>query len=204
MKLQKIAFLPFIFFAFTTFSQTEKGQFYMGANSNINASFISYYSKSDTSPSQKRGENRAFSISPKIGFFIINNLVLGADLSLSFNVYKPNGVKGNENSISLGPFAKYYFLEDSFKPFVSAKYSLGRYNRSYDYLDEDPDNGIDKRSLTNLQIGGGIAYFLHNSVSLASGIHYLRTTNKSLDDNRFNLTDINAGFTSSFSFAIFI
>ena len=125
-------------------------------------------------------------------------------MSLSFNVYKPNGVKGNENSISLRPFAKYYFLEDSFKPFVSAKYSLGRYNRSYDYLDEDRDNGIDKRSLTNLQIGGGITYFLNNSVSLASGIHYVRTTNKSLDDNRFNLTDINAGFTSSFGFAIFI
>lgn len=202
MKLQKIALLLFTLFTITSFSQTEKGKIYLGTNSSLNANFVNYSYKDDNNDMQDTGKSSSFSISPSIGFFVINNLVLGANVSFGFNKSENNsGSDFKSNSISVAPFAKYYFADNSFKPFISGSYGFGSSTGESTF-----NNNIDesKNSLTNLKIGGGVAYFINDTISLEFGINYSRTSNKPTENNLNNYRSISSGVFSSVGFAIFL
>lgn len=195
--MKKIALL-----LITTYSQTEKGSFFVGAFSNLNAGIINYSIESDDFPTQDNGKNSYFSISPTAGFFVIDNLVLGTGLTLTFSSYEDGGSnETNNNSISVSPFAKYYFSQNEFKPFLNASYSFGKstytFNNSF-------GNSESNSSINELSIGGGIAYFINETFSLELGINYSKTSNKQKDNNPNNYRDIYSGITSSVGFSIFL
>ncbi|PQJ78042.1 outer membrane protein [Polaribacter porphyrae] len=202
MKLKKIALFLVTLFAINTYSQTEKGKIYLGASSNLNANFINNSIKDDNNGSQNTGKNSGFSISPEIGFLVIDNLVLGANITLAFNKSENNG--GSEfksSSISAAPFIKYYFSENKFKPFVSGRFAFGSFKSESTFNNNSNES---KGSFTNLQVGGGIAYFINDMISLELGINYVRSSNKQSDNNPNNLKSISSGVSSSVGFAIFL
>ena len=115
MKLQKIAFLLFTFCAINTFSQTEKGTYLIGVNSNLNFKFDSN-SVQGTNFSRDAGTTKAFTISPEVGYAVKNNFFIGLGFSYGYSDIddKDFGYESITNTISASPFLKLYFSANSF------------------------------------------------------------------------------------------
>jgi outer membrane protein len=202
MELQKIAFLLFIICTISTFSQTENGKIFIGASSNLNASFINYSSKSDNSNGIDFGSSNSFSINPRVGYFIIDDFLIGFQASLSFNSFDRDGTSdSSSNSLSFAPFVRYYFLKGQFKPFINARYGFGSSESKFRNFDGLLDES--RSTVRDLQVGGGVAYFINQTISLELGLNYIRSASKA-DNSPNNFKDINSGIFSSIGFAIFL
>ena len=204
MKLQKTALLLFTLFTITICGQTEKGNIFIGASSNLNTSFINYSSKSDNSSKVEHGKGNSFSLSPKIGFLLIDNLVFGAGIDLGFGSFESQqgGGESKSTSLSFSPFTRYYFLEGEFKPFLNAKYSFGSNKNTF--INQNGNDSESKSSNNTLELGGGVSYFINEIISIELGINYTRNSAKQTDNNPANIRNITSGITSAIGFAIFL
>lgn len=114
MKLKLVITIALSAFTLTSIAQTEKGTFLLGGS-------ISYASKTSKTESRSdRSKNHAYTISPKMGYFIENNFAIGTKLRFSRqkNRYSANAFQngsgqlvsqGTEtNSYGISPFARYY------------------------------------------------------------------------------------------------
>lgn len=202
MKLQIIAFLLFTLCTINTFSQTENGKIFIGASSNLNASFINYSSKSDNSNGIDFGSSNNFSINPRAGYFIIDGFLIGFQANLSFNSFDRDGTSGSSsNSLSFAPFVRYYFLPGPFKPFINARYGFGSSESKFRDFEGLLDES--RSTIRDLQAGGGVAYFINQTISLELGLNYIRSAIKA-DNSPNNFRNINSGIFSSIGFAIFL
>lgn len=124
-----LIFINIIAFSLTTKAQLDKGTWLVGGVGNFLSSKIEY-----TSPTFSYTSNRVdISVSPKIGYLIIDKL--GVGLITSFSKYKeqingPGGGYTNENRFAFGPFAKYYFLEKGkqYNILTELNYQYGLYS----------------------------------------------------------------------------
>ncbi len=57
------------------------------------------------------GTRSSFSVSPQAGYFVIDNLAVGAGIDLYTSTFKPQNStnKSTSSSTSLAPFARYYY-----------------------------------------------------------------------------------------------
>ncbi|SHF27606.1 OmpW family outer membrane protein [Chryseobacterium takakiae] len=63
----------------------------------------------------------SFSVTPSVGYFVIDGLAVGIDLGFNTNTTKSDGSKVTLSTFSVMPTATYYFNTDSkFFPFVGA------------------------------------------------------------------------------------
>lgn len=103
-------------------------------------------------------------LQPQLGFFILNNLAIGGDLTLSYS--KAGDVSTNVFGIS--PFARYYFGEGGTRIFAHVQ---GGYITSK----LDFGSGDDLKSKGSLiQLGPGVAFFLNDHVALEGILAYSR------------------------------
>lgn len=123
----------------------------------------------------------SFTVSPSVGYFVINNLAAGIELSflsLKTTNYLPSGVyiqppgepniyKTTETSFAVMPNATYYFPTGSpFRPYVGA--GVG-YNVSKNYFAEN--NSLKSNGLV-WSGKGGFVYFLNSVAALDLGVGY--------------------------------
>lgn len=121
-------------------SQTEKGHCLIGG---------SIYGSKGLSNSNK---NFTLGVQPSLGFFVADNLAIGA--SLSFNMSTaPN--TPNFYGYGLGPLARYYVGGGKIKPFVSASAMYVGSN-----YDGQTSNGF------NFDGGVGVAFFVTDNVAI--------------------------------------
>lgn len=85
--------------------------------------------------------NVSLQLYPRAGYFIIDNLALGAEMNLATG--------GGNTIFGIGPFARYYL---NMGIFGQAGMSYMNYGESYSY--------------TRFGVGAGYAIFLNNAVSL--------------------------------------
>src|SRR5690606_27663341 len=84
-------------------AQTEKDDWMVGGNFNINAT-----------------DNRTeLGFRPSAGYFVARNFALGGNLAFVFS--KAGPVKNTE--FGIGPFARLYFTSNVFRPFLYGDYS---------------------------------------------------------------------------------
>ncbi|MDJ1486069.1 outer membrane beta-barrel protein [Cytophagaceae bacterium YF14B1] len=167
----------------TIFAQTQKGRFMAGPSIG-KFSFGKSYS------------DIAFDI--KAGYFIVDNLAIGITPSYSYS-WATDNVRFKEkiNVLGIGPFVRYYFGEGKLKPLLNASflYHSRKANVTYSPI-MTPDGPIEgyayefKGGYKLLQAGGGIAYFLSNTISLEGIVNYGRY----IDYNEN--TDVKAGEVS--------
>src|ERR1700710_1032719 len=79
------------------FAQTEKGNFLVGGTAGF----------------QTNSTNTTIAFSPNVGYFVKNNLAVGASSTLSS--VKEDFLK--TTTFNIGPFARYYVGHSNFKPF---------------------------------------------------------------------------------------
>ncbi len=178
--IQKLSSL-FLILAITTLvsAQTEQGTFLVGGSSGISLGGGSSKDKTDNfegDPTKYFG----FSINPQVGFFVIDNLVIGAILPISVQRSKQNDTKVVFSSIEFAPFARYYFLDDKFRPYATAFFG-GGFN-GYKYV----VNGNTTTNNSNtflLGLGGGVAYFVNDNIAIDALLGYQFTREKFTDED---------------------
>lgn len=143
-----ILFAAFAVVAFATQAQTEKSTWLLGG-----AAGFASEGKDDY-------KTTSFFISPKAGYFVMDNLAIGAGLGFS-------SVKGGdddaETNLSFGPFVRYYFvnLGENAKLFGNANVGFGSTKVSGESL-----------GTTQWGISAGPAIFLNKNTALEMTLGY--------------------------------
>ena len=187
-------------------SYAQKGTYIIGGSSNL--SFVNNNSKTKTDTQEIEGGN-TFNISfaPAAGYFVIDNLVTGIQLSIGYSKFKDDtsSVTGDlyeskSTTFLALPFARYYFSKNNIKPFLQGSVGLG--SSKTKFTNTIPFSEGDNESTSNIfayEIDGGVAIFINSKISVDLGIGYASTTRKPKDsssDIKFinNAIGFNAGF----------
>ncbi len=99
-----------------------------------------------------------FNLSPNVGYYITNDLAIGARFSLFTYSYG-----GSVNyQVGVGPWARYYFINSLF---AQAGMDFG--SAGFDFFSFNADGGS-----TTIHIGIGYSWFLNNSVAIEPSLQY--------------------------------
>lgn len=180
MKTLKF-FLAFTLFSYlSTNAQITKGNWMVGGSANF-TNYKSTYQYGDTESTQT---GSGLQISPNLGYFIKDNIVLGT--ALGFNYSNPSGDNNNSFSYGIGPFARYYFRKSDkmINPFFQA---------SYGFSQGKSDSGGDNKS-NGYGLKGGTAIFFNSSVALELALNY--------DSTRYNDNSTSKNFSFGIGFQI--
>jgi len=196
MKKNHLLTLVIIFTTITVFSQTDQGNILIGGSSNLGLNFGSF--KTEINGSQTQGTQKVtnFNISPRIGYFVIDNLVVGISLPFSSSTNKLNNSKSTENSIFISPFTRYYFTESNIKPFLQGQVGFGS---SKNKFESDFSDFESTSNLFNYEILGGVAIFINDYISFDLGINYINSTSKFKNDNDTKNISSQFGFRAGIS-----
>lgn len=102
-------------------------------------------------------------VNPMLGYFIIDNLALGATLNMSS--YKI-GDDYKNTGFGIAPFGRYYIGPSGVKLFVHAQFGYLSNKTEQPPFEDDKSNG------TQLTIGPGLAFFLNNHVAIEALLAY--------------------------------
>jgi hypothetical protein len=191
----------------TGFAQTEKGNFLLSAGTSIGlgdsdglmglAFSNSKIEFEDGEISEFRVNN--FYLSTKAGFFLIDNLAGGLDLSMSFSSGSTEAAglnfDSNTNFFGVGPFLRYYLGNGKIIPFAEVNTLFGSRNENSQGAGTDSES---KFSVSNIGGGLGIAIFLGERSALDLVASYNSTKLKDTED-AFNSTQNTLGLKIGFT-----
>jgi hypothetical protein len=111
--------------------------------------------------------NTGIEFSPNAGYFIIDNLAIGAKMIISYNQLGDLKV----TSFGAGPFMRYYFTAAKIKPFFAAE---------FDYQNQkfSTGTGSSTENAFNYFLGGGAAFFINENVAIEAILGYGHTSVK--------------------------
>jgi len=144
-------------------AQTQKGHYLIGGNiGNIGTTL------------QKGGSDFGIQVTPKVAWFIDDNLAVGGQVALGYQT-KRNA--GNTFSYNVGPLARYYFGDAEMdkvninapKPvrfFAEANAGISGENYKAKGADAISTNGF------NVGVGPGVAFFLNENIALEALAKY--------------------------------
>lgn len=163
----------------TSLAQFNQGRMLVGGSASFSSMTYKETFMGSTSPNSTT--NR-FSITPKVGYFVINNLAVGLDASFSTE---------NESTVTTtfmaGPFVRYYV-----KPglFFQGEYLLGSGKE---------DNT--ESSISSWSAGIGYAIFLNDHIAIEPTVAYTSNVTKYKEDNE---KDIVTGLAVAIGFQIYL
>jgi len=184
----------FAFLTINSFAQTEKGKILVSGASDFSLMFGKDKMKDDNN-SADGGKSMNFNLNTQVGYFLMDNLAVGAGLGFDYSSYTAAGDnpdKTKNSSVMLYPFAKYYFMSGNMRPFLTAGVGFG----SRKYV-SDPDQGetvTTKYGLMGYNIGGGVAIFVTDNVAFDLGLGYSSISQKAKEDNPDNMKSITTNF----------
>ncbi|MCA4900668.1 MAG: autotransporter domain-containing protein [Bacteroidota bacterium] len=163
--MKKIIFFAFVLISTASFAQFSKGSILLGGS--VSADFTTNKTIAGSTTTTNSSTN-SFSISPNVGYFVIDNLAVGGALQFNTTSTKDDGSRASfsSNSFALQPFGRYYF--DKF--YAQASFGFGSYKS-----ENTNGNGItttNKGSLFNWALAGGYVFLLNDHVGLEPQIGY--------------------------------
>jgi outer membrane protein len=182
--MKKILFsLLFLLVSITSFAQTEKGSWLLGGAASLGTSSSSVSSSSQTS----------IIIQPKVGYFLIDNLTLGASLPFSYG--SSSGSSLSSTSFGIAPFLRYFFLNGKVKPFLEVEggyssISVSGSNNSY--------------YNTVFGAGGGLAIFLTKSAALDLSLNYRTYNYNTTTSGNYNISTTGNTFGLQVGFLVYL
>jgi opacity protein-like surface antigen len=163
-KIMIIIGILFFGLSMFTAAQVEQGKWFLSGSSDLTFYTGSERYKYGDDDSEKSMNLYELNFMPRVGYDVIDNLPVGLNFDLELYGEKDadDGDKYTETFMSIGPFARYYFLEkDNFMPFVDASIGFGTDRWKYEG-DEEPE----KLSYMVYAIGAGASYFFADHVAL--------------------------------------
>lgn len=133
---------------------------------------------------QTTKNNSRFSLNPNVGFFVIDNLAVGAGLSVNFS--KQGEIKSTE--FGVGPYVRYYFGKGNTKPFIVTEANYLTVNNKADGI-KNTTTGV------GYLLGAGFAAFVSDMVAIEglAGYNY----------SDFNGTAGSGGFAMRLGFQLY-
>jgi len=145
--------------------QTNKGNIFLAGSSNLGSYFgKAKYKTTDTK--EDLSKYSSINLDARAGYFVIDNLVAGLFLDLEYyrNKRIQYDVIYSQSSFTIGPFARYYFLDlEKFKPFGHAQVGLGSSCNKTSYSGNESK---DKAFYFSYLLGAGADFFLNERVAL--------------------------------------
>lgn len=142
-------------------AQLQKGNIMVGANlANLGLRL------------QNDNTRISFSLSPKVGYFIQDNIVLGAEVGLGLDHQSVNSIYTNEISYKIGAFGRYYIsdprtiLLKHSRFFLEANTGITGNNVKTEGRPSVTTNGF------GIGVGPGISYFITPNVGLEALLKY--------------------------------
>lgn len=209
MKTKSLILVFALFFSSLAFAQTEKGKFVVTGRSEITGGLgIHNYSFKNSSGQIAGGfelDSKHVGIRPEVGYFIVDNLMLGVS-----SLYSYEQVKNSNNpsygiiktqAISIMPTAQYYLpLGEKFRPVVAV---MAGYMR----VDADVSLSSAPRVSTPFDgfvygLGAGVSYFVVENISLDLNITYENAKLSGINDEKYS-AKIN-GIGASIGFSVYL
>ena len=181
--MKKITILLFAIFAtFGAYAQYNQGRMLVGGS--LGFSTQTEKTKFDGT-TRTDGKWTSFSLEPQFGYFVIDNLAVGATLDLGLSKWKDEGDSDDDvssTSIEFTPTVRYYLPQNIFFQgqvgFGAAKYKYGSGN-----VDEEKYNTF------SFALGAGYAYFLNDNVAIEPMIGYGSYHEKNKDNDVKNINN---------------
>ncbi len=171
------------------YAQFTKGRILAGGDFSISTN----RNKSNSTVTSKY---TTIQVSPKAGYFVMDNLAIGLSLGLGASSGKTESTSGNsENSgasIGLEPFVRYYLPQRIFFQ-GQFGYASSSYKVTYGGTTTKSTNNS-----TTWAIGAGYAYFLNNNIALEPFLGYRSRNNDNGGPTQSSLF-LNIGFQLYFS-----
>ncbi len=166
------------------FAQTEKGTWLLGGSANFSNEFTN--------------DDFRMNIAPNLGYFVINDLSIGAEVPFSLSRTDNVGSSTlSSSSLGIVPSVRYYLnLTEKIKILLNAFGGL-RFSR---FRSEGTPSFSSNR--TFIQLGGrsGLAFFLNRHVALETTLNYLHFREAgSRDSFPENLISLNIGLQIHFA-----
>lgn len=188
MTMKKLfTFIAVSLSAYHTYPQTQAGNMMLGGSV-----FISSQSNQNNSASYS-----ALSFSPSFGYFLQDNLAIGATILIGSVTTESFGSKGVTTDFGLGPFVRYYkftsnenfaFFGQAQVLFVSRK-------------DDDLQGGGNKSSTMSLGLSPGFAYFATPHWAIDFSVTALSISsidpNRDADNDKTTTFDLNISLAPS-------
>jgi len=170
-------------------AQTNQGKLILSLSSDIfGLGFTTLKTISDTNGSEEASESFNVNLSPKIGYFLIDNLAIGLDLGVGLQTGN-NGTyhKYTSTSLSAGPFVRYYIPALKVLPFFELGGSVGMMNTKFINIDNTyGEDRVDKTGIINYGGGIGLAAPLGERVMVDVLAGYHSSSVKFSEDNENN------------------
>ncbi|MEN4762087.1 MULTISPECIES: OmpW family outer membrane protein [unclassified Chryseobacterium] len=145
-----------------------------------------------------------FSITPSVGYFVIDGLAVGIDLGFNSNTNKFDGDKLTNTTFSVMPTATYYFNTGSkLFPFVGAGIGYATYKEKYSLSSGAAFNADSTNDGLTWKAKAGVTYMATQSlgINLGLGFDQFYTKNTVLN-TEVKTTRNNFGVNVGFSYFI--
>ena len=164
MKRHFLTLLLLIAFASSLKAQTEKGTFLLGGSDMLDLANLTNLMEY-TNSSNNETKRFELSISPIVGYFIIDNLSVGVIPRYRYKKDKDTSSEISARDISLSAYSRYYLGKKKLKPFLHL--GIGYINR-YAQNEYDFENGSFswKGNTPMYEAGLGLGYFITGNLSL--------------------------------------
>ena len=198
--LNLLKFITLCCISLNAFAQTEKGKYIIGATTTLNAGVIEHSLVQDHVSTLSERITR-FSLSPHTGYFVKDNLALGAELSVSISNTKDYDYNSElrESTIAFSPFVRYYLGNKKVKPYMHASGGIGSYKDNY-IASSSEYNDESTITLFYYSIGAGAGFFISDGVSIDLELGYGGISSKFNEDvrGRQNAFGLSGGFSLFF------
>ena len=167
-----------MFFCSSVFAQTNKGNFVLSGNTNLNVLFSNTSVGTDSIETGKI-KNNQFAFTAAAGYFLIDNLTAGISATYSYDyttskpgMYGESSVGTITQAFTIMPQVNYYLpVQGKLKPFVGIGVGYLWLEQKDSRVNEN-ENKVYSMSGTSLSGGAGLSYFINQSVSFDLGFQY--------------------------------
>lgn len=125
------------------------------------------------------GNTSNFILSPRVGFFVIDNLAVGVNVDFSGSSYtEKDGADTEKDAVTrlaVGPFARYYLALGQVYPFIEAGINFGSANYISSFNNSETRT---THRLNNMGAGPGVAFFVADNVAVEALVKYNRSVEK--------------------------
>lgn len=159
------------------FAQFNQGRMLVGGSVEFQTTTSKYKNDATTVTT---GRSTSFSLAPQFGYFIIDNLAIGAALDLSLSKWKPEDDNGESTgtSIALQPIVRYYLPQGIF---FQGRFGFGSAKTKYDTFNNNVTE--EKYSTLSWALSAGYAFFLNDFVAVEPQLGYGSERLKEKDAN---------------------
>ncbi len=183
-----------------SFAQTEQGKFFIGGSADLSFSSLKTQQEYDGEVEDDKVTQTQFSITPSVGYFIAQNLLLSINFQYESEEYGDN----KANSLMVGPGIRYYFGSTNVKPFIQGDLMFGSLKSEYNYDFSGygfggSDSYESTESAMGYDLGAGVAVFLNKHIAFDFGLGYASATLTSDEDSKLKAKTSGVVFAAGIS-----